>query len=84
MIDKNQADDKIIAVLQQDGMYAHYTDLFQLPEAIITRFKHYFLTYKHSPVGHQPVDIPQIYGREEALLVIEASRKDYTSTFGRQ
>lgn len=77
MIDQNQADDKIIAVLQQDSMYAHYNDLSELPEGIIMRLKHYFLTYKRAPEGAQPVEIPHMYGREDAYEVIEASRKDY-------
>ena len=82
MIDKNQADDKIISVLKQDGMYAQYTDINQLPESVINRLKHYFLTYKRSPEGTQPIDIPSIYGREEALDVIEAARRDYDREFG--
>lgn len=77
MIDQDQADDKIIAVLQQDSMYSHYTDLEQLPEGIVTRLKHYFLTYKHAPEGSQPVEIPHIYGREHAYEVIQASQRDY-------
>lgn len=81
MIDKHEADDKIIAVLQQDGMYAHFEDLSQLPEGIINRLKHYFLTYKRSPEGGQPVEIPQVYGREEAWEVIKASQKDYQNHF---
>ena len=81
MIDKNEADDKIIAVLLQDGMYAHYEDLNQLPAGIINRLKHYFLTYKRSPEGTQPVEIPDVYGREEALQVINASRRDYQANF---
>jgi len=81
MIDKNEADDKIIAVLLQDGMYAHYEDMSQLPESIINRLKHYFLTYKRSPEGNQPVEIPEVYGREGALQVINASRADYANHF---
>ena len=81
MIDKNQADDKIIAVLQQDSMYAHFSDINQLPEGIVNRIKHYFLTYKRSPEGTQPVEIPQVYGREAALQVINASRRDYKTHF---
>jgi inorganic pyrophosphatase len=84
MIDKNQADDKIIAVLQQDSMYAHFKDISQLPDGIVNRIKHYFLTYKRSPEGTQPVEIPQVYGREAALQVINASRKDYTTHFPAQ
>jgi len=81
MIDKNQADDKIIAVLQQDSLYAHFQDIAELPAGIVNRIKHYFLTYKRSPDGSQPVDIPQVYGREAALQVINASRKDYMTHF---
>ena len=81
MIDHHQADDKIIAVLQQDGTYTKWKDLFELPESIITRLKHYFLTYKLAPGSVQPVEIPLIYGRAEALEVIEASRKDYQNHF---
>src|SRR5258706_5771772 len=49
MIDNHQADDKIIAVLQKDAMYAHIEDIFQLPDSILQRLKHYFLTYKLFP-----------------------------------
>ena len=81
MIDNKQADDKIIAVLLQDGTYTKWNDLFELPESIITRLKHYFLTYKLAPGAVQPVEIPMIYGRKEALEVIEASRRDYSKYF---
>ncbi len=81
MIDNHQADDKIIAVLQKDAMYDHIEDLFQLPESILQRLKHYFLTYKLFPGKTQPVEIPHIYGREEALNVIEASMRDYLHYF---
>ena len=84
MIDNNQADDKIIAVLKQDGTYTKWTDLLELPESIIIRLKHYFLTYKLAPGANQPVEIPMIYGRKEAHDVIEASRRDYESYFGKK
>ncbi len=82
MIDAHQADDKIIAILQKDAMYAHIDDIFELPESIIQRLKHYFLTYKLFPGKLQPVEIPNVYGKEEALNVIRASMKDYKNYFG--
>jgi inorganic pyrophosphatase len=82
MIDDNQADDKIIAVLQKDAMYAHIEDIFQLPDAILQRLKHYFLTYKLFPGKTQPVEIPSVFGKEEAMNVIKASMKDYKNYFG--
>lgn len=81
MIDDHQADDKIIAVLENDGTYGKWTDLFELPESIIIRLKHYFLTYKLLPGSVQPVEIPLVYGREDARKVIEASRIDYRNYF---
>ena len=66
MIDHHQADDKIIAVLKQDGTYTKWNDLFDLPESIIVRLKHYFLTYKLAPGAIQPVEIPLIYGKKRS------------------
>lgn len=83
MIDNHEADDKIIAVLCEDSMYGHYTDLFQLPEKVLHRLTHYFLTYKQGPTGKTAVSIPKIYGREDAHHVIHASMKDYQTHFGK-
>ena len=81
MIDKGEADDKIIAVLKQDEIYGHYKDITDCPEAIIARLKHYFLTYKNLPGSVQPVEIANIYGSTEAKEVIRKSILDYNSTF---
>lgn len=82
MIDDRQVDDKIVAVLVQDGTYSKWRDMFELPESIITRLKHYFLTYKLAPDTTSTVDIPLIYGKKEAIEVIEAAVKDYDHYFG--
>ena len=42
MIDGNQADDKIIAVLRNDTMYGHFKDISEVPEIVIQRLEHYF------------------------------------------
>lgn len=49
MLDKNEADDKIIAVLKHDATYSIYNDISELPHVVIDRLKHYFLTYKDLP-----------------------------------
>lgn len=82
MIDNQQADDKIIAVMEKDSMYGQYTDFSQLPEGVINRLIHYFLTYKRSVDGITPVEIPNVYGKEEAFAVIRAAQEDYWSAFG--
>ncbi len=83
MIDKNEADDKIIAVLKNDAVYGKYTDISQLPISIVNRLKHYFLTYKDLPDSDQEriVEIAAVYGREEALAVIRHSGIDYKNRF---
>jgi inorganic pyrophosphatase len=84
MIDKHEADDKIIAVMERDSMYGQYTDFSQLPEGVINRLCHYFLTYKRSVEGIQPVEIPNVYGREDAHAVIRAAQQDYWASFGEE
>jgi inorganic pyrophosphatase len=82
MIDANQADDKIIAIMKGDEVYGSWHDLNDVNEAVLTRLKHYFLTYKKSPneVGNR-VEIDGIYGREEAYEVIRRSQTDYRQKY---
>ena len=82
MIDGGEADDKIIAVLQNDALYGDLEDVSKIPERIINRLKHYFLTYKQLPADETRCEITHVYGREEALAVIEASQKDYNEKYG--
>lgn len=78
MIDKLQADDKIIAVLYEDSMYGSFTELKQLPPAVVDRLRHYFLTYKDFPgETSRKVEIAEIYDAQEARAVITESRQDY-------
>lgn len=77
LIDKGEADDKIIAVLKGDAMYGQYTDLGQLPEAVVKRLRHYFLTYKNLPEEPAVMELANIYGQQEAWEVIQTSVNDY-------
>ena len=78
MIDKGEADDKIIAVLKQDEVYGSLKDVSDCPETLINRLKHYFLTYKNMPGQElKTVEITHTYGREEAQEVIRRSIRDY-------
>ena len=83
MIDDGEADDKIIAVLKGDEGYEKWKDIEDCPESIVKRLQHYFLTYKGIPGENAPkVEITDIYGKSEALEVIERSRIDYLTHFG--
>ncbi|MDD2346192.1 MAG: inorganic pyrophosphatase [Bacteroidales bacterium] len=78
MIDGNQADDKIIAVLKDDALYSHYKDISEIPETVVNRLKHYFLTYKQMPGElSQSCEISQIYSKEQAHELINLAMDDY-------
>jgi inorganic pyrophosphatase len=81
LIDKGEADDKIIAVMKDDEVFAGWNEITDCTPAVIDRLKHYFLTYKNLP-GQQPTcEITHIYGREEAYEVINRSQEDYKNKF---
>lgn len=81
MIDKGEADDKIIAVMKGDEVYSAWTDISQVPAAMTDRLKHYFLTYKNIPGQGHTVEIAGMYGKAEAQEVIRRSLKDYAEKF---
>jgi inorganic pyrophosphatase len=83
MVDKDEADDKIIAVLEADATYGAHRELGDLPVALIERLEHYFLTYKRGPDGGSgPVRIAERYDAAEAQRVIDASIEDYRDEYG--
>jgi inorganic pyrophosphatase len=82
MIDGEQADDKIIAVLEADLAYGHINDIDECPKALVDRLKHYFLSYKQFPGdAARRVEIVDVYDRAEALDVIKRSISDYRKKF---
>lgn len=81
MIDNNEADDKIIAVLNKDAVYGNYKDINDCPPLVIDRLKHYFLTYKDLPGEKRRCEITHIYSIEEAHDLIRRSMEDYSDRF---
>ncbi|RIH65661.1 inorganic pyrophosphatase [Mariniphaga sediminis] len=81
MIDGNQADDKIIAVLMNDTVYGHFKELEEVPKIVIQRLEHYFLTYKDMPGQDSNTEIAATYGSSEAYEVIRYSMEDYNVKF---
>lgn len=77
MIDGGQADDKIIAVLPFDEIYSAWDDIEQMPDALVERLRHYFLTYKALPGAPNKAEITDIYGRDEARHVVMLAIRDY-------
>ena len=78
LLDHNQADDKIIAVLKNDAVYGHLTDIDQVPVDIIRRLIHYFSTYKDIPGENTSrMQFVSIYGPDIAHDVILRAMNDY-------
>jgi inorganic pyrophosphatase len=83
MLDGGEADDKIIAVLTNDNVWGGARDIGDLPEILVSRLRHYFLTYKLIPEDEPPpVSVAATFGREHALKVVQAALEDYEETFG--
>ncbi len=82
LLDHGEADDKLVAVLENDAVFGRVTELSDLPPGLIERLRHYFLTYKLAPGDEPLVEIAEIYGRAGAHRVIEAARRDYRERFG--
>lgn len=82
LIDNGQADDKLIAVLDNDAIYSGYNDISDVPSPVIERLRHYFTTYKDIPgQTERKCILTDIYGREAAYEVIRCSIKDYNEKF---
>ena len=84
MIDGGEADDKIIAVLENDHVWRHVRDVSELPDVLVERLRHYFSTYKlvQDDDAAVEVEVRGAYGREHAERVITAAIEDYEEQFG--
>jgi inorganic pyrophosphatase len=82
MVERAEADDKIIAVLLGDPVYGELADISQLPRAVVDRLRHYFLTYKVIPgETANPITVDPVYNAMEARAILTAAREDYRAQF---
>jgi len=81
MVDAREADDKLIAVLDNDYVWGAARDIADLPEVFVERLQHYFLTYKLVPRQRATARITRVYGRAHAMKVVDATIADYAETF---
>jgi inorganic pyrophosphatase len=80
--DGGEADDKIIAVLQNDNVWGNAQDISDIPPIMVERLSHYFATYKMIPGEESKLKVERIYNREHALKVVEAAMADYFEEYG--
>ena len=81
MLDGGEADDKIIAVLDNDYLWDHVQDIAELPAVLVERLRHYFSTYKLIPGEGAQVLIDAAYNRQHAERVIVAAMEDYQEEY---
>jgi len=79
MIDRGEADDKIIAVAEQDASVSHIRDVSELPEFFRVELKHFFENYK--TLENKKVVVDEFLGKAHAFPIIEKSIQYYKETF---
>ena len=83
MLDQDEADDKIVAILRSDPVLGAIAEIDQVPAALLDRLAHYFSTYKLPASGSPRVTVGAPYGRAHAEAVVVAAMADYREAFGR-
>jgi inorganic pyrophosphatase len=81
-IDGGEADDKIIAVLDNDEFWKAAEDVSDLPSILVERLRHYFAFYKMMPGQKTQMIIERVYDRDYALQVVQAAIDDYEEAYG--
>ncbi len=79
LLDRGEADDKIIAVLEGDFMWSSVSDLEDVPTILVERLQHYFSTYKLVPGQEAQIEVQRVYGVDHAKAVVEAAMRDYNA-----
>jgi len=79
LVDRGEADDKIIAILEKDFVWGDVDDISGLPRILVERLQHYFETYKLVPGEPPAIRVQQLYGKSHAMRVIEAAVADYAA-----
>lgn len=81
MIDKNEVDDKIIAVAQHDISVNYINSLEELPPHTTREIQRFFEDYKI--LENRKIEIEEWFGKEKAYEIIQESIEGYKAKFGR-
>lgn len=80
MIDRGEADDKIIAVAENDASVNHISSMDTLPDYFRVELKHFFENYKM--LENKIVIVDEFQDKRKAMDIIEASMQRYREQFG--
>lgn len=82
LLDRGEADDKLIAVLEGDLIWSEARDLQDLPTILVERLEHYFSTYKLVPGADVQIQVRSVFGADHAAKVVNAAVADYRALIG--
>lgn len=78
MVDRGDADDKIIAVAEEDPSVNNISDISDLPDYLRAELVHFFENYKS--LENKKVVIDQFLSKEKAYSIIEESIAYYNTS----
>ena len=81
MLDRNEMDEKIIAIPYNDPQYNCYKDISGLPNHIMDELKHFLLVYKQ--LENKKVEILNIGGEQDAKDCITKCMQAFNDKFGK-
>ena len=71
MLDRGDADDKILAVAEGDPSINHINDISELPAHLISEIRNFFEEYKK--LENKSVEVKDFLNRETAMKIIQES-----------
>ena len=79
MIDKNEKDEKVIAIPFGDPQYNTYKDISELPKHIFDELEHFLTVYKQ--LENKVVEIKRLSGADEAKRCIQKCMDFYSENY---
>jgi len=79
MIDNGEADDKVIAIAENDMSVTHIQDIGDLPEHFIRELRSFFEDYKK--LENKEVIVEEFQSKDKALEIVRKSFEDYRKKF---
>ena len=79
MVDRDETDEKIIAIPFSDPQYNSYKDVNQLPAHIFEELKHFLMVYKQ--LENKKVEVNELGGADVAKQCIVEAISLFEKTF---